>query len=664
MSQSPEPDDGTTRRPTAGELAELGVRANQIGRLTFRQFDAIREQFVMAGLAPQVAAVTAWLAADPQALLAQLKRPRMDVVAPGVTARVIDIDVLTAPLVRAPENLRMAGHRYEGDFSMPQYSSMSNNSALLLDLEHLGSPKTALEFYFGELAKTDTEINEKNRYGADIRANGIRVGGILFPLFMRFPGSGLGVAGWETADCYGRTYFTQEAEGITAAHVLEWMRTVPTDARDLATHPLQHLRNRLLAIAGKVRSGTPLSSAEDSQLRRAVMPRTRLVVSVDVEVPMDEVRRRVVSLQHLDRPTSFSSITDWQTRSEAVLAWFEQKDLMARPDGIDSSTARRWLDAPADAVLAGECFGDDIAMIAIASMLHSPGTKLDRQVGLALRTRGVTGEQRTHARTEVVAHVICRALRDNRSEGARSAMERVLQWSALRDQGVDVRPVLDLLTDAERELDSEAEARSLGQKTGPGPATRQLAARAAFHLICGPATAEPLLRRSDFGAAKGQGVEPGQVLQKLAATRAGQRQLAQAVLDGRRGLPIRRLAPDATAAESTQAAPESERLDSTSLRRLALENRPMIVDSTPAMKVRSDSDVLNDLVGKVTAVVTSLGNHAEPSLAAPLPYVEDRGWADPHGTIGTLQTIQEKLHFWHQIHAVMNRRRPADEGAS
>ncbi|MEV7040752.1 hypothetical protein [Amycolatopsis sp. NPDC051061] len=39
------------------------------------------------------------------------------------------------------------------------------------------------------------------------------------------------------------------------------------------------------------------------------MPRTRMIVSVSVPTPLDEVRRRVASLQYLDRPTPFSAVT-------------------------------------------------------------------------------------------------------------------------------------------------------------------------------------------------------------------------------------------------------------------------------------------------------------------------------------------------------------------
>ncbi|GAA1971861.1 hypothetical protein [Amycolatopsis minnesotensis] len=646
----------------SGADAELRVRAQQIARLTYRQCETIRDLGIACGMEPQVAATTALIVADPQEVIAQLKRLRQEVIAPEVIASVLDLDVLTAGLVRAPENLRMGGRRYEGDFDLPPYTSTPDNKTLLFVLEGFDNTSDAMDCYFSELAKTDNEVRETNDYGADIRNRGIRQGGILFPASLKFSHTAPGVAGWETADCYGRTYFIQEAEGITAADVLEWLRTVPTDSRELARHPLQMRRNALLAIAGKVLSDNPISEAEELRLRRAVMPRTRMIVSVAGSTPLDEIRRRVVSLQHLDRPTAFSTVTDWQTRAEAVLAWCEEKNLFVHPPEIPSADVKRWLDAPADAVANSECHGDDIAVIAMASLLHSPDTRLDRQIGKALRTRGVTGVVRTNARSQVAAHVICHSLQGGGSDsGVRSSMERVLRWTALRDLEVDMRPVEILLDEAMLELEFEAQQRSTGLKPTPGPATRQIAARAAYHLVCSPVGKKPLLRRSSHGAEAGQGVEPGQVLQKLASTQSGLQQLAQAIFDGRRGLPIRRLAADTTAEDTEDEPGQNEQLDDFALRTLALQSKPMIADRSAAAQVAHDSETLSKLVTDVSSVVESMKGHSDDESSG-LPYVEDRGWADPEGSREPLKEALDLLMYWHQVYTVVNRQRPTDGG--
>ncbi|KZB83411.1 hypothetical protein AVL48_04535 [Amycolatopsis regifaucium] len=658
------PDSELATSDRSGADAELRVRASQIARLTYKQYETIRDLSIEAGMAAEVAATTALLVADPQDAIAQLKRRRQEVIAPDVTATVLDLDVFTAALVRAPENLRMGGRRYEGDFAMPKYTATKDNKSLSFTLDTFEHAADAMDFYFAELAKTDHEVRETNTYGADIRQHGIRQGGILFPLKLKFSVTEPGLAGWETADCYGRVYFTQDAEGVTAAEVLEWLRNVPTDGRELSSHPLQKRRNALLAIAGKVLSGGAITEGEEIRLRRAVMPRTRMIVSVSVSTPMDEVRRRVVSLQHLDRPTPFSTVTDWQTRAEAVLAWLDEKGLFVHPPDVTSATVKRWLDAPAEAVAKGECHGDDIAMIAIASLLHSPDTKLDRQIGKALRTRGVIGVQRTNARSEVTAHVICRELRGGSSDSVRSSLERVLRWTALRDQEVDMRPISVLLKQAEDELQQEAEARSRGRKPVPGPATRQIAARAAYHLVCGPADKHPLLRRSSHGSGKGEGTESGQVLQKLAATLPGLQQLAQAIFDGRRGFPVRSVETGTAAEDRVDAPREGEVLSEEKLRKLALE-KPGIADRTAAQQVADDSKELSELTDQVTAVVEKMGKRTDDDIAtAALSYVEDRGWADPENTIPVLKKALERLGYWHEVYRVVNRQRRTDAPAT
>lgn len=642
-----------------GSSAELHVRASQIGRLTFKQYEAIRELCIEAGMAPEVAATTPLIVADPQEAITQLKRPRQEVVAPEVIATVLDLDVIIAGLVRAPENLRMGGRRYEGDFTMPKYTATHDNSSLLFTLAEYGDAAEAADFYFAQLAKTDNEVRENNSYGDDIRRRGVRQGGILFPLKLTFSATAPGVAGWETADCYGRAYFIQDAEGISAAEVLEWLRNVPTDGRELTSHPLQKRRNALLSIAGKVLADGSVTEAEELQLRRAVMPRTRMIVSVSGGTRLDEVRRRVVSQHHLDQPTPFSAVTDWQTRSEAVLDWCDEKDLFVRPPDVSSQTTRRWLEQPKNAVETGECHGDDIAMIAIASLLHSPDTPLDRQIGKALRTRGVTGAQRTNARSEVTAHVICHSQTGGSREGVRSAMERVLRWTALRDQQVDMRPIGVLLEQATAELQREAEARSVGHKPVPGPATLQIAARAAYHLVCRPANMEPLLQRSSHGAEKGKGIEPGQVLQKLASTLPGLRQLAQAIFDGRRALPVRRVDNDATAQDLAEAPGQGEVLDAAALRKLALENEPVIADRTAANLIADDSKKLSELVDEVNALVEVMGERPDDTLPE-VRYLDERGWADPNNSLKPLTEVLSTLNRWHEVHRFVNRQRRTD----
>jgi hypothetical protein len=476
---------------------------------------------------------------------------------------------------------------------------------------------------------------------------------------IEFAGRTPGIAGWETADSYGRTYFTQDAEGIEAAHVLEWLRQVPTDGHELSRHTLAKRRTELLSIAGKVLGGQRVARSEAKKLRRAVMPKTKVILSVAAKIPLDEVRRRVVALQHLDRPTPFSAATDWQTRAEAVLSWLEKLNMLALPRGETSpSKIRWWLDNPVAAMTRWNLHADDLAMIAVASMLTSPGTREDTQISLALRTRGVAGNMRKNARSEVVAHVVCRALQRGRNvDGQRSAMERILRWPALRDQDLDMRPVETLLAEALVELDKTTAQRSLGHKPEVGPATRQLATRAAFHLICTPQGGDVLLPRSAPGAGAGNSVEPDKVLAKLVTTATGIHQLAQAIFDGRRRLPVRRVRVGGQARDIANPASAADLLTLADLRKLVLDETPVVADASASALVAVDSERLRNLLDQALETMRRMAAHTD----AVVPLVEEHGWGDPHDCMPLIDELAKRTGYWRQRHVAVNQPRPTDE---
>ncbi|MEU8848827.1 hypothetical protein AB0C70_21855 [Streptomyces sp. NPDC048564] len=643
---------GTDRE---GRSDELRVRADQINNLTWKQYQAISQLAIELGLPEEVAATMPLLAADPQTMLDQLKRPRREVLAPGVTGITLQLDVLIAALIRALENLRMGEQRYNGRFRLPRYTSAARNRACACDLRFHRDLNDATQFLFSELAKVDQEIDANNNYGSDIKENGVRIGGILFPLLIGLPDQPW-LGGFETADCYGRAYFIQESEGIKTRDVLEWLRTVPTTAKELRTHPLQQRRASLLSIAGKVNaSNTRLTEAEESMLMRAVMPNTKIVLTVDGDIAMDEARRRLVAQQHLDRPTEFTPDTEWQTRAEAVLEALQQKNALAAPPGVDAAEVRRWLDNPLEVAGSGH-HADDVAALGVSSLLRTPGTARDRVISLALKTRGVSGTKRRQARSELTAHVVARAIpADHARDGRRSALERALRMTELRDMDVDMRDVSEILADARAELMAAAEERSKGKNPGIGPATQQITVRAGFYLTCGSGNEGPVLQRSAHGAGKGEAQEPAELLRKLASTPQGLEQLAQAIFDGRRGYPVRRVEEDQQAQEHSSPGTGGELLTSEELRALALTRKTKIEDPTASAKVAEDTDDIRDMVNTLESKVEDMGQHKDDGAA--LSHVEDRGWHDPHKIVDKLTDVTKTLDRWQTLHDVMNRNR-------
>ncbi|MFD5453625.1 hypothetical protein [Streptomyces olivaceus] len=642
-----------------GRRAELVVRAKQIKPLSWAQYQALRTALVGAGISEEVAATTPLIAADPQDMLTQLKRLRPEILASGVVATAIKVDVLVAGLIRAAENLRMDEQRHKGNFTMPRYRDDSeraddpqlpDRSACLLDLSDRADADEAVQFFFSQMKVIDKEIADVNEYGKDIASNGIRIGGLLFPLKIRIPGRP-DLGGLETGDCYGRVYFSQTAESISMDKVLNFLAQVPTTATELRTHPLQKRRADLLAIAGKLTSTTPtpITEREEEMLVRAVMPATKIVLSVE-GAPLSEARRRAVAQQHIERPTPFTSDTEWQIRADAVLDHLQAKGELKTIPGYSAETTRSWMAPHPERLLPAGIYRDDVAALATATLLLSPGTPGDRLIATALRTRGVVGKVRTRARSFVTAHVIARTA--ERQKGRLSALERALNTVGLRDMTVDTRPIEMIIDAARAELAISKANKAKGKPTSMGPAIQQIALRGMYYLICGNGDTV-LLDRSKHGAGEGEGKEPATLLANLAKSQHGLEQLAQAIYDGRRGFPVRRLEASNQAADLKAPPTADEMMTSPQLRVIALDDEAMNDDSA-ASKLDAAGHQLRTDVLHVTDRITAMSLIKETGAKATV--IEQRGWRDPDGTIiGDLEKAAKTLGSWAIRHEILSQ---------
>jgi hypothetical protein len=329
------------------------------------------------------------------------------------------------------------------------------------------------------------------------------------------------------------------------------------------------------------------------------------------------------------------------------------------------------LDRPAAAISARTAHLDDIGVLALATLLRTPGTGPDRVIGAALRTRGVIGARRSTARSELAAQVVARTVTDQRSRvGRRSAFERVCRWPALRDLVVDHRPVAEILNDARVELAGRKDVIARGLVPQIGAATIQIALRGAIHLIFSPALGTPLLRRSTHGAGKGEASEPAEVLRALATSPRGLEQLAQAIFDGRDGRVVQLLEEGRTAHRRPESmtdgpvpnppddADAGQPVTDSHLWEIASVTVESIPDPTAGSKVAQDTIVLHGRVASLNTVVERIWSHRDHD--SDVPYVEDSGWADPHGCVDTLTKIVKRLENGVSNHQFINRtRRPA-----
>jgi hypothetical protein len=578
--------------------AHVRLLAERIKPLTYKQYQAISEAGRKQGLPAEVATALPWVMADPQEGLRQLRNPDTELIG-NVAARVLILNTLNGPVLKALENLRGSELRFAREFLLPPYQVTADGSALLYTDPDHPDPHSALEMVFTQMSTMDTHVEKVNVYLKDIAERGVRTGGTLFPLVVDLPGMPtLGVL--ETADCYGRVYAAQAAADITLRYVIEVAQLVPRDDETFKKHPWKVYRNKLLAICGKVRAGGQLSDSERRRLIVATMPRTTIVLGGDESARLDEVRRRAVAQAHLEPATPFSATTTAQVRAEAVLADQEQHGTLPVASSLAPAQVRAALNDPGKAAKDKLLHLDEIAVLAVAAFLPASGSSADRMIGKALTTRGVAGKVK-YVRSGLAAEVALRHVpAADVKDARRSAFERALRWKHLRGRCLDSRLIPELLQQAlGEELPAYQAARDIGEEPVVGDASAQLSIMGAFWLVT--ARPSPILDRSAFGPQhqedeerhkgtdpsdtkpeNGKGGdyrEPNLIVSELATTEHGLRQLAQAIYDGRAGRSVRLLDTETAEEPADRRIPEATVLtahcaSSPSLRRTRASRSP------------------------------------------------------------------------------------------
>ncbi|MEV0974766.1 hypothetical protein [Microtetraspora glauca] len=650
-------------------LIELEARAKRLKQMTFGQYKAIRQSAIDLGSPPEVASTLPWLAADPQAMVSALRAAasREEIIVRGVLGHAIEADVLTAFILRSLENMRAEEHRYRGKFNLPRYTSLEDNRALRADLSAHASVAAARTYIAEQLQVVDGHIDRRSPYGEDIRRNGIRRGGVLFPVVIDLPGKQR-IGGFDSTDCYSRTLFAQQHSGITVPDVLDWwLEYPPTTTKEFKDHPLKLMRDKLVAVAEKIGAGKPVSEEESQAVLRAVMPKTMLVLAVrDTEgLGIDEVRRRLVSERHLDKQLEFTIDTKNETRAEAVIAEVARRGLLPEHPTVAQRDLLELLENPRPLVDAGNFHGDDVAVVAAAVFLPTPRSPIDRLIFPAIASRGVIApdDRRKGLRSELAAQVIMRVVDSGVGdrELRKSALERALRNPRLKGVVFDDAPVPELLSAALAELEEFERVKRRGDPPVWGPAMRQITLRGGFYLFFGRNLG---LGRSPVGGkAGGDNREPTQIIEHLGTTTAGLNQLAQAIFDGRKGLKVRLLDADAPAVQDLDTEPaEDDVLTDAKLRAWlagaaakADKDRQGEDDSARA-RVAQDALHARELTDELEDTVGRIGTHADAvdTDKKGKPYVALHGLQDPDKLRHRLSRLSKQLSNWHTAHEVLN----------
>jgi hypothetical protein len=645
---------------------ELAVRASRLKQLTPGQYKAIRQSAIDLGLPPEIASTLPWLAADPQAMVSALRgaASREEIITRGVLGTAIEVDVMTSTICRSLENMRAEEHRYKGTFRLPRYTRTPDNTALRADLSEQQSAAAAVTYIAEQLGVVDSLIDRSSPYGDDIRRNGIRRGGVLFPVVIDLPGEQR-IGGFDSTDCYSRTLFAQHHSGITVSDVLEsWLAYPPTTPMEFRDHPLKKARDSLVTAAEKIVNEMPVSAADREAVLRAVMPKTTLVLKVldPSNLGIDEIRRRLVSERHLDKQLEFTTNTKNETRAEAVIGELARRGLLPTRPGLTSEDVLNLLENPRELVGSRGLYPDDIVVAAAAVFLPPPRSAIDRVIYPAIASRGViTPDERNRwLRSELASQVITRVVDGGleRRDLRKSALERALRNLKLKGvTTIDDRPVPELLAAALAEVKEFNRARQRGELSRWGPAMRQLTLRGGFYLFFGE---EAGLARAPVGGKAGDdNREPTQIIEDLGTIEAGLHQLAQAIYDGRKNLAVRLLPRGASAQDLATAPAEDDKLTDPKLRvwlsdavAEAETDRKGDDDSARA-RVAQDALKLLARTGELEALVDRIAGHADiVEGEEPKPYVAQRGLSDPAGVGGRLTELGKRVSRWQTIYEV------------
>jgi hypothetical protein len=656
-------DDGNPGITTV----ELAVRASRLKQLTQGQYKAIRQSAIDLGLPPEAASTLPWLAADPQAMVSALRgaASREEIIVRGVLGITIEVDVMTSMILRSLENMRAEEHRYRGTFHLSRYASTCDNTALHADLSGQPSAAAAVTYIAEQLMVVDNLIDRFSPYGDDIRHNGIRRGGVLFPVVIDLPGEQR-IGGFDSTDCYSRTLFAQHHSGIGVSDVLEsWLSYPPTTPREFRDHPLKEARDRLVAIAEKIVNEIPVSAADQGTVLRAVMPKTMLVLKVfdTAELGIDEIRRRLVSERHLDKQLEFTSNTKNETRAEAVIVEVFRRGLMPPRPGLNAQDVLNLLEKPRKLVGTRELHLDDVAVAAAAVFLPQPRSAVDRVIFPAIASRGVItpDERKKWLRSDLAAQVITRAVDGglDRRDLRKSALERALRNPKLRGAStIDDRTVTDLLAAALAEVREFNKARQRGESPTWGPAMRQLALRGGFYLFFGEKFG---LNRAPVGGKEGDdNREPTQIIEALGTMEAGLHQLAQAIYDGRKDFAVRLLPPGTLAQDQAAPPVEDDKLTDAKLRAWVAgaaadaETDRRGHDGSARSRVAQDAINLRRLTGELEDLVDRIAGHADIAgdEGQGKSYVTQNGLPDPDGLGTRLSKLGKQLSTWQTVYEV------------
>lgn len=322
------------------------------------------------------------------------------------------------------------------------------------------------------------------------------------------------------------------AEGssrVTAVHDILGLRSVDVvygrDERKLRAH-IRKL-NDTIATAG---NPDHVDSKVAMMVRCEQLPALLLVgfephrgTTADFGVAV----KSLVALRHVDYPKPWGEATENEALADAVVDELERR-------GLVTSGKADWLSGaltPADAEAAGFSSDPAIRAATIARLFTDRDRDIHEAVRVAITSQSTRKRITTKLLLEVATSLVLRSLAEEdsrRRERTRKYLKEAFGVELAREWTATFRPPDQLANETLAEIAGG----------GPGPASRELAARSAYPLIVdGRLTGDRGTQHNDQPDRR----KPGEVIDRMRADEHGVHQLRQALEDFAAGQRIRRV---------------------------------------------------------------------------------------------------------------------------
>ena len=345
--------------------------------------------------------------------------------------------------------------------------------------------------------------------------------------------------------------------------------------------------------------------------------------------------KSLVALRHVDYPKPWGEATENEALADAVIDELERR-------GLITTGKAEWLSGaltPDEAATAGFSPDPAIRAAAIVRLFTDRDPDVHLAIKIAITSQSTRKRITTKLLHDIATSLTLRSLPEEdarKRERTRKYLKEALSGELAKEWDATFRSDEELAAAAGNEVSSG----------GPGPATRELAARSAYPLVvAGALTAD----RGTSGSDQPDRRIPGEVIDRMRVNTRGINQLRQALVDFSSGRRVRFVDEDGYAAKN---AAGREILATDPMLRSAYPRAgegptPVLTPKTPSELL---GNALKELATAIHAVETAVTNveavRSDDGMVAVESLGADR--ADCEAWRNILLDVLDKLPIWKQ----------------